>query len=165
MCGHLGDAVRVCRCDHAAIQRYRARVSGPLLDRIDIHLHVPAVAPGELSGAGAPAEASAAIRARVEAARGIQRERFRARPGTYSNAHMTTRDVRRYCQLAPPAEALLREAIAKLGLSARAFTRVLKVARSIADLAGAPEITPAQVSEAIQYRVLDRARLPAAAGT
>jgi magnesium chelatase family protein len=135
-------------------------ISGPLLDRIDIHLHVPAVAPGELSGAGAPAEASAVIRARVEAARRIQRERFRAQPGIYSNAHMTAREVRRYCLLAQPAETLLRQAIAKLGLSARAYSRVLKVARTIADLAGGPEVTPVHVSEAIQYRVLDRARLP-----
>jgi magnesium chelatase family protein len=159
-CGYLGDTLRACRCDPAAIERYRARISGPLLDRIDIHLHVPAVAPDELSGAGTPAEASAVIRARVEAARRIQRERFQAQPGIYSNAHMTAREVRRYCLLAQPAETLLRQAIAKLGLSARAYSRVLKVARTIADLAGVPEITPVHVSEAIQYRVLDRARLP-----
>jgi len=163
LCGHLGNAPRECRCEPAAIERYRARVSGPLLDRIDIHLHVPAVAPGELSGGGPPAEASAAIRARVEAARRLQRERLKTQPGTYSNAHMTARDVRRSCRLAEPAEALLRQAMAKLGFSARAFTRVLKLARTIADLAGADGITAAHVSEAIQYRVLDRARLPAAA--
>jgi magnesium chelatase family protein len=117
------------------------------------------VAPGELSGTGAAAEASAVIRARVEAARRIQRECFRAQPGIYSNAHMTAREVRRYCLLAQPAETLLRQAIAKLGLSARAYSRVLKVARTIADLAGVPEITPVHVSEAIQYRGLDRTRL------
>ena len=163
MCGYLGDALRECRCEPAAVARYRARISGPLLDRIDIHLHLPAVAPGELSGGGPPAEASAAIRARVEAARRIQRERFHSQPGVYSNAHMTARDVRRYFRLAEPAEALLRQAIAKLGFSARAYSLVLKVARTIVDLAGAAEITPTEVSEAIQYRVLDRARLPAAA--
>ena len=163
LCGHLGDALRECRCDRAAIERYRARISGPLLDRIDIHLQVPAVGPGELSGAGAPAEPSAVIRARVEAARRIQRERFPAQPGIYSNAHMTARDVRRYCRTAEPAEALLRQAIAKLGFSARAYSRVLKLARTIADLAGAAEIDPAHVSEAIQYRSLDRPRLPAVA--
>jgi magnesium chelatase family protein len=157
-CGHHGDPARACRCEPAAIERYRARVSGPLLDRIDIHLHVPAAAPGELSGAGPPAEASAAIRARVEAARRIQRERFQSQPGVYSNAHMTARDVRRYCRLTEPAEALLRQAITRLGLSARAYTRVLKLARTIADLAGVPEINAVHVSEAIQYRSLDRAR-------
>lgn len=165
LCGHLGDALRACRCDPAAIERYRSRISGPLLDRIDIHLHVPAVPPGELSGGGAPAEASATIRARVEAARRNQRERFRDHAAVHANAHMSARDVRRYCRLVEPAEALLRQAIAKLGLSARAYSRVLKIARTIADLAGAPEIDSAHVSEAIQYRVLDRARLlPAASG-
>jgi magnesium chelatase family protein len=159
LCGHLGDALRACRCDPAAIERYRARISGPLLDRIDIHLHVPAVAPGELSGAGAPAEPSAVIRARVEAARRIQRERFSGHVGVHANAHMRARDVRRYCRLAEPAEAVLRQAIATLGFSARAYARVLKLGRTIADLAGAAEITPADVSEAIQYRVLDRARV------
>jgi magnesium chelatase family protein len=134
-----------------------------LLDRIDIHLHVPAVPPGELSGGGPPAEPSAVIRARVEAARAIQRHRFQTQPGIHSNAQMTPRDVRRHCRLGDPAEALLRQAIAKLGLSARAYSRVLKLARTIADLAGVAEIDPAHVSEAIQYRSLDRARLPAVA--
>jgi magnesium chelatase family protein len=161
-CGHLGDPVRACRCDRAAVERYRARVSGPLLDRIDIHLPVPAVAPADLSVTAPGPEPSAAIRARVEAARRVQRARFERQPGTYSNAHMAARDVRRYCRLADPAETLLRRAIAKLGFSARAYTRVLKLARTIADLEGVEEIGPAQVSEAIQYRVLDRARLPAA---
>jgi magnesium chelatase family protein len=156
--------MRVCRCDPAAIDRYRARISGPLLDRIDIHLHVPAVPAGDLAARGAPAEPSAAIRARVQAARQIQRDRFRTQPGIHSNAHMTSRDVRRYCRLADAAEALLRQAIAKLGLSGRAYSRVLKVARTIADLAHADEIATAHVSEAIQYRVLDRAGLPAARG-
>jgi magnesium chelatase family protein len=162
LCGHLGNALRECRCEPAAIERYRARVSGPLLDRIDIHLHVPAVAAGELAGGGAPAEGSAVIRARVEAARRIQHERFQAQPGIYSNAHMAARDVRRHCRLAEPAEVLLRQAIARLGFSARAYARVLKLARTIADLAGEAEIDAAHVSEAIQYRSLDRARLPAA---
>jgi magnesium chelatase family protein len=158
-CGHLGDALQGCRCDAAAIERYRARISGPLLDRIDIHLHVPAVPPGELSGGAAPAEASAVIRARVEEARHIQQERFRGSPGVHANAHMTAREVRRHCRLAEPADALLRQAIARLGFSARAYSRVLKLARTIADLAGVAEIDPAHVSEAIQYRSLDRARM------
>jgi magnesium chelatase family protein len=163
-CGHLGDALRACRCDPAAIARYRARISGPLLDRIDIHLHVPTVPPGELSGGGAPAEASAVIRARVEAARRLQRERFRDHVGVHANAHMTARDVRQHCRLAEPAEALLRRAIAKLGFSARAYSRVLKLARSIADLAGVAEIDVPHVSEAIQYRVLDRGRMAVGGG-
>jgi magnesium chelatase family protein len=163
-CGHFGDPARPCRCEPGLVDRYRARISGPLLDRIDIHLTVPAVPVGDLSGNGAVAEGSAAIKARVGAARKIQEERFRGQPGVYGNAHMLPRDVRRHCQLAQSAELLLRQAIAKLGLSARAYTRVLKLARTIADLAGESEIAPAHVSEAIQYRVLDRLRLPASVG-
>lgn len=155
--------MRSCRCELIAVERYRARVSGPLLDRIDIHLPVPAVPAADLSAGAPPAESSAAIRARVEAARRIQRERFRESPGLHANAHMTARDVRAYCRLGEPAERLLRQAIGRLGLSARAHSRVLKLARTIADLGGAAEITPAHVGEAIQYRSLDRARLPVAA--
>ncbi|MGE5231316.1 MAG: YifB family Mg chelatase-like AAA ATPase [Deltaproteobacteria bacterium] len=162
-CGHHGDPARPCRCEPAAVERYRARVSGPLLDRIDIHLPVPAVPPADLS-AGAPrAEPSAVIRARVEAARAIQRERFRGRPGVHANAHMTSRDVRASCRPEEAAERLLHQAMARLGLSARAHSRVLKLARTIADLAGAGDIRAEHVSEAIQYRSLDRARLPARA--
>src|SRR5262245_9714376 len=161
-CGHLGDPLRQCRCDAASIEQYQARLSGPLLDRIDIHLHVPAVPPGELSGSGAAGEGSAAIRARVERARRIQRERFCDQLGVHANAHMTAREVRRYCRVPEPAEALLRQAIARLGLSARSYSRVLKIARTIADLAGVVEIGLAHVSEAIQYRSLDRAPRPAA---
>jgi magnesium chelatase family protein len=163
LCGYLGDALRERRCEPAAVARYRARISGALLDRIDIRLQVPAVPPGELSGAGAVAEPSAVIRARVEAARRIQRERFRDQARVPANGYMAARDVRRYCRLGEPAEALLRQAIAKLGFSARAYSRVLKLARTIADLAGADGIAAEHVSEAIQYRVLARARLPAAA--
>ena len=163
-CGHHGNPLRTCRCEPALIERYRARISGPLLDRIDIHLPVPAVPAADLSAAGVPAESSAAIQQRVEAARRVQRARFHRQPGIYGNAHMAARDVRRHCRLAEPAEALLRQAIAKLGFSARAYTRVLKLSRTIADLAGHAEIAAAHVSEAIQYRVLDRLRLPALSG-
>jgi len=157
-CGHHGDPVRSCRCEPVAVERYHARVSGPLLDRIDIHLPVPAVPPADFSAGAPPAEPSTAIRARVEAARCIQQDRFRGRPGVHANAHMGARDVRTFCRLGEPAERLLRQAIAQLGLSARAHTRVLKLARTIADLAAAPEIDPMHVSEAIQYRSLDRNR-------
>ncbi len=163
-CGHLGDPVRTCRCEPSLVDRYRARISGPLLDRIDIHLTVPPVPVGDLSAGGPASESSAAIRARVESARRIQQERFAGQAGVYGNAHMSPRDVRRHCKLAHAADALLREAIARLGLSARAYTRVLKLSRTIADLAGHAEITAGHVSEAIQYRVLDRLRLPAPAG-
>ena len=130
----------------------------PLLDRIDIHLPVPAVPPADLS-ATAAAESGAAIRARVEAARLIQRERFRGRPGVHANAHMTSRDVRVFCRVGDGTERLLRQAMAKLGLSARAHSRVFKLARTIADLAKEREIGADHVSKAIQYRSLDRARL------
>lgn len=153
--------MRACRCEPLAVERYRGRVSGPLLDRIDIHLPVPAVPPTDLSAGAPAAESSAAVRARVEAARLIQRERFRDRPGVHANAHMASRDVRIFCRVGDAAERLLRQAMARLGLSARAHGRVLKLARTIADLAGEREIGPAHVSEAIQYRTLDRARLAA----
>ena len=136
-----------------------SRVSGPLLDRIDIHLEVPAVAYRDLAGDEA-AEPSASIRERVERARLIQRDRFRTQRGVYANAHMSARDIRKYCRLSDPVESLLRTAITRLGLSARAYHRVLKIARTIADLAGEAEIGTTHVAEAIQYRSLDRARLP-----
>ncbi|HXE56966.1 MAG TPA: YifB family Mg chelatase-like AAA ATPase [Gemmatimonadales bacterium] len=157
-CGHHGDPSRECHCGPMLVERYRARISGPLLDRIDIHLAVPPVAYADLAG-DQPAEPSAAIRARVERARELQRARFRGQPGIFANAHMSAREVRRHCRVAPPVEALLRAAITRLGLSARAYHRVLKIARTIADLAGADELAPAHVSEAIQYRSLDRGRV------
>jgi len=132
-------------------------VSGPLLDRIDIHLEVPAVAYRDLVGAQVE-ESSAAIRARVERARTLQRERFRSQPGIYANAHMTARDLRRHCRLSEAVESLLRDAVNRLGLSARAYHRVLKIGRTIADLDGSAELETSHVSEAIQYRTLDRRR-------
>jgi magnesium chelatase family protein len=159
-CGYYGDAVHVCRCAEADVERYRSRVSGPLLDRIDIHLEVPTVPYRDLTGASAE-EPSAVVRQRVELARVRQRQRFHDRPGLHANAHMTARDLRRYCPLSEPVEGLLREAVARLGLSARAYHRVLKIARTIADLAGADELATSHVSEAIQYRSLDRRRAAA----
>jgi len=160
-CGHLGDPARACRCSPAVVERYLARLSGPLLDRIDLHLRVPAVPYAELLSTD-ESEPSAVIRARVEAARERQRQRFRskgkARSGgaLHANAHMSAREVRRFCALPPAGEAVLRGAVERLGLSARACHRVLKVACTIADLAGAGSIEPAHVREAIQYRALDR---------
>jgi magnesium chelatase family protein len=156
-CGYSGDPTHSCNCGPLAIERYRSRISGPLLDRIDIHLEVPAVAYGDIVGEQS-GETSAVIRARVEHARAVQRDRFRDQPGVHANAHMSTRDLRRHCRLSQPVEAMLRQAVGRLGLSARAYHRVLKIARTIADLAGAAELGTAHVSEAIQYRSLDRKR-------
>jgi magnesium chelatase family protein len=154
-CGYFGDPVHPCSCGPLSIERYRSRISGPLLDRIDIHLEVPAVAYQDLTSDRC-GESSATIRQRVERARSIQRVRFREQRGVYANAHMSARDLRRHCRLHEPVEAVLRQAVTRLNLSARAYHRVLKIARTIADLAGANELTTAHVSEAIQYRSLDR---------
>jgi magnesium chelatase family protein len=139
-----------------AVQRYLARVSGPLLDRIDLHVEVPAVRFRDLTE-HAPGEGSEPIRARVARARELQRARFAGRPDIHANAHMAPRELRQFCRVGEAGETLLRTAIARLGLSARAYHRVLKIARTIADLDGAVEIGTAHVSEAVQYRSLDRA--------
>ena len=161
-CGHYGDAQRPCICQPPARQRYLARISGPLLDRIDIHLDVPAVPLRQLSQ-GPGGEPSAAVRERVGRARQLQQQRFAARPGVHANAHMTARDLRAVCRLSDSGDALLRTAIVRLGLSARAYHRILKIARTIADLAAAAAIEPAHVSEAVQYRGMDRRRAGVAA--
>ncbi len=138
------------------IQRYISKVSGPLLDRIDIHLEVPAVHYRELRS-GTASEGSAEIRARVLAARERQHARFaKAAEPIYSNAQMGTRQVRTFCELSADAERLLERAMQQQGLTARAHDRILKVARTIADLEGAPDIVVAHIAEAIQYRTLDR---------
>ena len=154
-CGYFGDPVHPCCCGLLAIERYRSRISGPLLDRIDIHLEVPAVAYRDLASEQC-GEASSTIRQRVERARAVQRVRFREQRGVYANAHMGARDLRRHCRLHDTVETVLRQAVGRLNLSARAYHRVLKIARTIADLAGERELTTAHVSEAIQYRSLDR---------
>jgi magnesium chelatase family protein len=138
------------------IQRYVSKVSGPLLDRIDIHIEVPAVQYKELRG-GASAEGSAEIRNRVMAARERQRIRFlKAGEKIYANAQMTTRQIRAHCELGADAERLLERAMQQQGLTARAHDRILKVARTIADLEGAESLTVSHLAEAIQYRTLDR---------
>lgn len=154
-CGYLSDARRTCTCSPAAIRRYRARVSGPLLDRIDIHIEVPALAYDDLANKQS-GEDSAHILQRVNAARQRQLDRFAGE--LFCNAQMNTRHIRRHCSLDDTGQALLEKAMARLGLSARAYDRILKVARTIADLADAP-IQSQHLAEAIQYRALDRSGL------
>ena len=155
-CGYFNDKSRECMCTPPMIQRYISKISGPLLDRIDIHIEVPAVQYKELRG-GAATEGSAQIRARVMAARERQRQRFKAHnEKIYANAQMTTRQIRAYCELSPDADRLLERAMQQQGLTARAHDRILKVARTIADLEGVEGLTVAHLAEAIQYRTLDR---------
>ncbi|HET8656939.1 MAG TPA: YifB family Mg chelatase-like AAA ATPase, partial [Longimicrobiaceae bacterium] len=154
-CGHFGDSQRPCSCAPQAVQRYLARVSGPLLDRIDLHVEVPAVRYRELSDRRT-GEPSAAVRARVTRARERQRERLAGRAGIFANAHMRPREIREFCRVDEACDALLRTAITRLGFSARAYHRVLKIARTVSDLDGSAEIRTAHVAEAIQYRSLDR---------
>jgi magnesium chelatase family protein len=153
-CGFYTDPQHECTCSPLSIQRYRARISGPLLDRIDIHIEVPAVKYRELTNRSA-GEPSQAIRDRVNQARQIQLQRFAGMP-FFCNAQMGARDLRLHCQIEAGGERLLELAINRLGLSARAYTRILKVSRTIADLDGGGAIAAHHVSEAIQYRSLDR---------
>ena len=148
-CGYLGDNRHQCTCTPSQIHRYRHRVSGPLLDRIDIHIEVPAVPYKELSTEYS-GERSDEIRKRVVAARGIQLGRFQDDRKIYSNGQMKTRHIKKYCRLNPDAQSLLEMAMHKLALSARAYTRILKLSRTIADLEPSEEIHPHHVSEAIQ---------------
>ena len=170
-CGYFNDKSRDCMCTPPMIQRYVSKVSGPLLDRIDIHIEVPAVQYKELRG-GASTEGSADIRSRVLAARKIQHDRFgvtespngvhtngtskSAKRKIFSNAQMSTQQIREHCELSPDAERILERAMQQQGLSARAHDRILKVARTIADLATERNISVQHIAEAIQYRTLDR---------
>ncbi|MCH9008106.1 YifB family Mg chelatase-like AAA ATPase [candidate division KSB1 bacterium] len=154
-CGFLTDPNNDCSCTPPQIQKYVARVSGPLLDRIDIHIEVPAVKFKELSGE-ATGEPSVAIRERVKRGRATQQERFRNKSHIFCNARMESKEIREYCKIDSQGHELLKMAITKLGLSARAYDRILKVSRTIADMEGSEEIKPVYVSEAIQYRSLDR---------
>jgi magnesium chelatase family protein len=156
-CGFFGDATHECSCSPIVIQRYRSRISGPLLDRIDIHIEVPAVRYKELTEKS-DGESSEKIRERVDRARGIQLKRF-AGMNFYCNAQMGSRELRAHCHIEAAGERLLELAINRLGLSARAYTRILKVARTVADLDASERIEAHHISEAIQYRSLDRAPL------
>lgn len=153
-CGYSGDSRHQCTCTPGQIHRYRHRVSGPLLDRIDIHIEVPAVPYKELS-TDYSGEKSDAIRQRVVAARNIQLERFK-NDKIYSNAQMKTRHLKKYCRLVGDAQSLLDSAMQKLALSARAYARIIKLSRTIADLDSSEDILSHHISEAIQYRTLDR---------
>ncbi len=154
-CGYATDPANKCSCTPLQVQKYLAKISGPLLDRIDIHIEVPAVKYKELAGE-ATGETSAQIRQRVETARGVQLARFRGRKSLFCNARMESKDIREFCKIDSRGEELLRMAITRLGLSARAYDRILKVSRTIADLEGSADIRPEFISEAIQYRSLDR---------
>jgi len=156
-CGFYTDPNRECTCTMPQILRYRSKISGPLMDRIDIHIEVPAVRYRELVGDTA-GEDSETIKKRVNRARDIQRQRF-AGKRIYCNAQMTQRYLKKYCPIGEDSKSLLEQAIDKLGLSARAYTRILKIGRTIADLEGVEDITAAHISEAIQYRSLDRTLL------
>ncbi|MDR0927246.1 MAG: YifB family Mg chelatase-like AAA ATPase [Ignavibacteria bacterium] len=154
-CGNYGDPSKECTCSPTQIQKYLGKISGPLLDRIDIHVEVPAVKYQDLA-AKANGESSEFIRERVIKAREMQSERFAKMDGIHKNADMSSKDIRKFCELDDASQKLLERAMQRMGLSARAYDRILKVGRTIADLAGADSIQSFHISEAIQYRSLDR---------
>jgi magnesium chelatase family protein len=154
-CGYYTDPRHKCTCSPQQIQKYMSRISGPLLDRIDIHVEVPALSYEELAQKK-PGEDSASMRQKVVAARGRQTGRFAGEKKIFCNAHMESRHIRKYCELSTDSQAMLKTAIEKLGLSARAYDRILKVARTIADLDEQESIGSPHIAEAIQYRSLDR---------
>jgi len=154
-CGYYTDPSKQCACNSQQIQKYLSRISGPLLDRIDIQIEVPAVQYKELASSE-NGEKSVQIRSRVQVAKEVQLRRFGDKANLFCNADMQAKDIRKYCQLDTHSQELLKTAITKLGLSARAYDRILKVSRTIADLMGEEEIQSDHISEAIQYRSLDR---------
>ena len=157
-CGYYGDQIKECTCTPIQIQRYQSRLSGPLLDRIDMHVEVPAVKVREIEK-GENGVNSATMRKRVEAARKIQGERYRDADGVYNNAQMTSAQMKKYCQLDSTGTAILHRSVEHFGLSARAYYRILKIARTIADLDTEDTITSRHVTEAVQYRRLQSANL------
>lgn len=154
-CGHYGDLTRTCTCTPAQVHKYMSKISGPLLDRIDLQVEIQAVPIEELQKKE-QSEPSVAIRERVMRARAIQEERFKDEPGVHCNAQMSSRMLRKYCELGPTEQQMLNMAMQRMALSARAYDRLLKVARTIADLAGSDTITVSHIAEATQYRNLDR---------
>jgi magnesium chelatase family protein len=153
-CGYYGDQTRVCRCTPQQIRQYQARISGPLLDRIDIHIDVPSVRYRDLT-AKSSGESSGAIKERIDRARFMQKKRFEGE-NTQFNARMSDKQIKVSCTIDDDSQKLIEMAIEKLGLSARAYTKVLKVARTIADIGEEEKIRSSHVAEAIQYRNLDR---------
>jgi magnesium chelatase family protein len=154
-CGHLNDPQQECVCTPSQVQRYLGKISGPLMDRIDLHVEVAPVDFEEMSG-DRTGEPSSTVRGRVVEARQRQTDRFGRAQGIHCNAQMGARRVQNFCEVDEAGTNLLRTATERMGLSARGYTRILKVARTIADLEGTPNIEPEHVSEAIQYRSLDR---------
>lgn len=154
-CGYYGDLKRECRCGAPVVQRYRQRISGPLLDRIDLHVDVPSVEYKELT-TGAAGESSEVIRSRVERCRQIQSERFRKDAGVSTNSGMTPRLIKKHCELDAEGGQFLEHHMGEMNFSARAHDRILKVARTLADLGGQEKISADNVMEAVQYRTLDR---------
>jgi magnesium chelatase family protein len=157
-CGYYGDQARECTCTPVQIQRYQGRLSGPLLDRIDMHVEVPAVKIREMEK-GENGASSAMMRERVSRARRIQDERYRNVDGVYNNMQMTPALMKKYCRLDSTSEEILRRSVEHLGLSARAYHRILKIARTIADLDSSDSIASRHVTEAVQYRRLQSANL------
>lgn len=150
-CGNLTDPRKACRCGQRDIERYRRKISEPLLDRIDIHIDVPPVRYSEMSG-DQESEPSADVRGRVTSARQIQEQRFNSDGMVFTNSQMGTRLIRKHCRLDREGAALLRSACSRLGLSARSYSKILRVARTIADLDKSARIEPRHLAEAIQYR-------------
>jgi magnesium chelatase family protein len=153
-CGYLGDTKRECTCTHDRILKYRSRISGPILDRIDIHIEVPRIKHHELKKKSSE-ETSASIRERIERVRAMQRERYKEL-GFYTNADIPPKLIETFCTLGKEADDLLDMAVKELHLSARAYHRILKLGRTIADMSGSEGIGFEHISEAVQYRTLDR---------
>ena len=155
-CGYYGHSTKECTCTPFIIQKYISKISGPLMDRIDLHIDVPAVKYDELSDTTTTAESSLDIRKRIIKIRKIQKQRLKKEKNLYCNAHMESKHIKKYCEIDEESKKLLKHVIEKLGFSARAHDRILKVARTISDMAGSKKIQSQHIAEAIQYRSLDR---------